>query len=640
MTTRLKPEERARLEESCKSLDEYRDLATRIKADGDDEAARAVYAKAERYLTDVASRVDYAAGAKRIFDDAGLAAGILRGIEGDCQFPAEFIALARGYKAVLDDDSRVGELLEQGAEFAMTGEEHLDLASGYLELRGDREAAAASYRAALPELSDRQRLLDVARSIANDLGDRDLAREVYAKAESRIANAGDLVKLALGALDELGDEALAGEIFERAEEKMSNTADFINLAGHLVERLGDAARAAAAYRKGLDGTGDYATLSTLLDAVAAKLPKSDLVAETLAKMEGAAATAAELLRLNERTIELTRDRESGRRLLLAAENRVAGLNEMRAVAEAVARDYRDDDEWNRRLAVKLEKREANQTLYAEFQAREKQCVSPKQVMALAAEVMEKLDDAFYARKLLAGVEQAFAGGDIDFSLYRKLIDAVDRGIGDGEWAARLLDAAATEVTDFSGVKQLVDAARALRDQRTGRALAAKYLDACIEALPSPAKAPESIRAARLRLDALGDAAGALALIARAAQSASSHLDLATLGRLALDAGDRAMSDELFDKALASCAGESLRLAQLVRRLRGYGIDDAAVRALYEKGGAAAHGLERLRWAEGILDLFGDREWARRAYDETEGALDDAALPAYRASRRHRLEGRL
>ncbi len=632
----------ARVEENCKSLEDYRDLAEKVKKTGDAETAGTVYAKAERYLSDVSSRVEYAAGAKEILGDTELAAKILAELESDCQFPAEFVALAQGFKTILDDDSQIDSLLQQGADFAMTGEEHLDLAKGYFELKGDREAAGSSYRSALADINDREKLLEMARSIATDLDDRDFAKEVYAKAEGKITSPGDLVKLGLSILDDLDDKEYVGEIFGRAEQKMANALDLIGLAGQYINRLEDGDRAAAVYRKGLEKTDEYAGLSSLLDAVTGKLSDSPLVGEILAKMEHKAESTVELLKLNDKVAQLMDDKEFSRRLLGAGEDRVSSLNELKAVVEAVSRDFGDDDVWNQRLAQKLQKREANQALYTEFQGREKSCKTPKQTMALASEIMDKLDDAFFARKLLAGVDEAFSSGTtLDFSLYRKLIEVVDSGIGDGDWAAQLLDKAAGKFSDFSGVKQLVDTASSLTNPENGRKLATGYLESYASALPEDVGTSDLLRLGRLRLDALGDAESVVTLVRKATESTANHLDLVSLGKLAADAGDDVLASECYEKAVVACSGAG-QLMQISRRLRSYGATDDTLRNLYQKGEKAGfEGLDKLHWAEGIIDLFNDRDWARRAYDAIKDNLNnDTTRATYNASRKHRLERRL
>ena len=72
---------------------------------------------------DFDSTVAYAEGAAEIFEDKEWGGEILEEVESDCQFTKEFVALAGAYKNLAGDDEKVGELMEQAEEFAMTGEE-------------------------------------------------------------------------------------------------------------------------------------------------------------------------------------------------------------------------------------------------------------------------------------------------------------------------------------------------------------------------------------------------------------------------------------------------------------------------------------------------------------------------------------
>jgi len=61
--------------------------------------------------------------------------------------------------------------------------------------------------------------------------------------------------------------------------------------------------------------------------------------------------------------------------------------------------------------------------------------------------------------------------------------------------------------------------------------------------------------------------------------------------------------------------------------------ESVQRKLYEMGNdSLVDPVARLRWAEGILQLFSDREWATKVYQGLEGAFSDVtAEAAYRNS---------
>ena len=49
-------------------------------------------------------------------------------------------------------------------------------------------------------------------------------------------------------------------------------------------------------------------------------------------------------------------------------------------------------------------------------------------------------------------------------------------------------------------------------------------------------------------------------------------------------------------------------------------------------------LKKLRWVEGIVTLFKDSDWAKKAYDDLQGSVsDDATRRLVELSRQHHLE---
>jgi len=92
--------------------------------------------------------------------------------------------------------------------------------------------------------------------------------------------------------------------------------------------------------------------------------------------------------------------------------------------------------------------------------------------------------------------------------------------------------------------------------------------------------------------------------------------------------------QLFQKAFDSCQTGN-EAAGLVTSLRKAGMPEAELRTCFARAGEAIGDvLEKIRWAEGILPLFGDETWAREAYDALKGRLasetDRTHLAASRA----------
>jgi hypothetical protein len=225
----------ARVENQCKSVEDFRRLAEGL-LESDREAALALYRKGARYCADLPATAAYAEGALALFGDTEWARRILDEAETECQFTKDFVQLAEAYQRVLNDTERAGAALQQGAEFAMAGDEYQELARGHL-LLGQREAAAEAYGKALKEISDRAELIVLATALATEVGDAALAREAYRKAEGKASSAADAAAIARAVLEGLQDRALAGEIYDRASARFTGPADQSMLAGELLETL-------------------------------------------------------------------------------------------------------------------------------------------------------------------------------------------------------------------------------------------------------------------------------------------------------------------------------------------------------------------------------------------------------------------
>ncbi|MDH3638522.1 MAG: hypothetical protein OES09_08650, partial [Gammaproteobacteria bacterium] len=609
----------------------------------DREAARNTYKKAERLCGDIGAMVDYARGAKSVFGDDEWVAEILGGVEVDCQFPKEFVALAGGYRELLGRDDKVDELLESGAEFAMSGEEYVDLAKGYWELKNDAEQATSFFEKALDEVGDRGQLLDLASMLINELDAKAVAKKFYAKASEKTTVAGDFVKLAQTVAAELVDRDYAAEVYQQAEAKVTGAHDLINLANAITTDLEDTAWATKLFQKALVQTDDFPGLNKLLDAVTASNTSVDeaLARPLLDKLAATAQTTRELIAARDRAMDVLGDQQAGARMLELAEDRVTSLEEMRSLAQAVEQHSPEDNEWNTRVAEKLAKREANQEKYAVIQKRESGCTSSRQLIGLAEEVNRELDDKFYARKLLMAAADALANETFDFSKLRLLIIAVDATLGDSNWLSELYDKAASHCSDFACVAQVARSAVSdVSDTALGESLCRKILRQ-YESSCSNWTFYQAAKFAGAIDRNTGDQEWARKLLNRAETLGGDHLDLAYLGNLAQRLGDQQRAQSLFDRAAGHCQRAS-DAAQLGFRLQRYGLPADKIRNLYlSTKDRMATGLEKLHWAEGILDVFGDETWARDVYEGLSAEFTDPReRTVYLASRQHRLERRV
>lgn len=628
-------------EANCKSIADFVELAqTALTEPADSDYARALLQKAARYCGDIASTVAYAHNVQTLFADTAWAANILGNAETDCQFPKDFVQLAEGFKNVLGNLEKARELLQQGADFAMTGAEHLDIANAYWSVLQDADAATDAYKKALSDINDRNQLLSLAKTVAQEVGNKTLAKAIYAKVESKSAAALDLAKLAQAACDDLQDKDYAAEIYARAASKLSGTNDLLMLAGEVLKNLGHRETALALFQKALTGTQDFNGFIKLLDASHEKLADVALARMVLEKAEKAATTTAEFMDIAERTLTILQDTNLATRLLATAEERVTGVDDMRKVTAAVKQHFAENTAWVTQVEEKLEKRIANQAKYAEFQKREESCQTLKHYLTLVDEVMHELADTFYTSKLLSAAEKILEGQNFDFNQYRRLILAIDKHLKHGEWVKRLFDFCAQQCRYFACLRQVArSAATELTDKALGKQLAQTYYhnqERFIGEAATSSVYDYSKLAAAVYED-IADESWAKALLSQAETLKTDHFGLAQLGKLAETLGDNDGAQRLYQKAANLCT-DATQFIQLGWRLRSYQLANESLRNFYGLGMTRLKmPVQQLQWAEGIVDIFADREWAKRVYDQLASSFTtDKQKVLFNASRKHKL----
>ncbi len=632
-----------KVEERAKTLGDYLNLAKTLVSAGSRESARDLYRKAERHLDGMDDRVAYARGFMEIFDDPAGARQILDNAETDCQFPKDFAALAAGFKSILDDSDKVAEqLMEQAAEFAMSGEENRDLGLAYWELMADRDKSVEAFGKALSDLNDKGQLLDLGGFIAAKVGAADLAKRFYAKAEQKMSSAGERLKLAEAVISDTGDKAYAAEVYARAADSLTQPNDLMAVAADVAARLGDTARATAIYRKEMTAMADLGQHLKLLEAVNAKLGDQDFAREIMDKASELASGTPAFLDLAKRSSEVLADADLARRLLQTAEEQVTSVGEMKSVVTTVKSLFADDANWVQIVEEKLVRREANQAKYAVFQEREKAADSAVKTLKLADAVMAELEDRFYARKLLLDAQTKLDEEGWDFAKVRKLVAGVGRHLGDTDWATRLLKDAAVRSQGFANLSLIAEAAAELvPDPAQAKTLVSELLAGWEQRLVAqPSRSPydfSKLAAVKGRLLQDSEAAAALLAqaVAEAEQQGSGPLVYAELARVARDLGLVDQVKALTDQALACCDSAGAA-RQLANRLLETGFGPEQVRGLYAAvKPRLTETAERLAWADSIVDLFRDRAWAARELGELAATAQGELARAVQTSQRRR-----
>jgi len=544
------------------------------------------------------------AGAKDVLDD----------VSGNAMFTSDFICCALGYKA-LGDAGKAEDMLGQGSDFAMSGEEKVAVGVGQMLVSGDAAAAAKTLTGALKEISTTEELYGLAKVVTGEIKDAALAGDIFEKIKGKCGRAADFARLAKTVAADLGDKAKAVAIIDEGAAKYSSAGDMITLSGAMGEI--DPAAAGALYDKALNSANDFNALMAVLDAAKGNEAFTKAV---LAKGSSLAKGSVDLLKLADANADIG-DVAGVTLMLDQAEEGVANLDEMRKVVEAVNKHAAGDAARVARVQEKLAKREANQAKYVDIQNAEGLCKTVKQLIALAARIMEELEDAAYATKVLSAAEDKLRADGFSFARFKPLILAVDL-LGDKAWLGKLLEESVTASTDFVWFRDVVlTSARDLRDIEFGRARAKTMIDGRIA--QSGDNPYDWTKLAELSQVALNDVGGASNLLAEAAKRAKDHFALALIGKLFAEIGDESTATAMYRKAAETCATPAAAV-QLGKRLREYGMANEEIGAYMDVAGSKlAAAADKLRWAEGVSDLLLDPDWAARAYATIAGDFSDA-----------------
>lgn len=544
--------------------------------------------------------------------DAGAKAG-LDDSAGNAMFTNDFVCLAMGYKA-LNDAGKAAEMLGQGQDYAMSGEEKVAVGVAQMLVSGDAAAASKTLSGALKEISTTEELYSLAKVVACDIKDTALAGQIYDKIKTKAGRAADFARLAKTVAADLSDKAQAVAIIGEGADKFGTPADLIALSGAMAEI--DPAAAGALYDKALASAKDF---NALMQVLAAAKGNPEFARTVLTKAGAVASASTDLIQLADVYADLG-DTAGVTEMVTKAEDGVANLDEMRKVVEAVNKHLSADTARVARVAEKLAKREANQAKYIEFQNEEDKAKTAKQFIAIADRVIAELADQGYASKLLAAAEEILRADGFHFSRFKPLVLAVDR-LGDKDWLAKLLDESVAASGDFVWFREIVlTAAREFKDTAFGKAKARAYLEG--RASQSGDNPYDWTKLAQTAQVALGDAAWASNLLAEAAKRAKDHFALAQIGKLFADLGDASTAKAMYAKAVAACtSGEGC--VQLASRLNVYRIAKAEIGELMSAcAGKLTSANDKLRWAEGVSDLLLDSAWAAKAYAAIAGAFGD------------------
>ena len=608
----------SKVDEKAKSLDDYRKLVRKLIDSGEKEMGKTFFKKAERYCSGIEESIAYASDVKNIFDDQDWALSILEDNETSCQFPKDFALLASGFKEISGSTERIQPLMQQAADFAMTGEEQLDLGNGYWDLLQDKEAATTAYEKALPDLNDKTQLLELATRIGAKIGDNELAKKVFAKVEEKSSGAGELKKLAQTVLESMHDKAYAADIYLRAAEGMNQPNDLMAIADDLVVQLDDKEKATDIYRNAFGVMESFGQYIKLAEQVDEKLGDKEFAREILTRTMDTASGAPELISAGGKIMAILKDSDMARPVLERAEEQVTSVGELEDVISAIEEHFPEDSEWLKLTNEKLELRKANQEKYAAFQQREEQADTFIRLIQLSDDVMQELQDPFYARKLLTLAEKMMMDQGFNLNQASTLVEAINTHLQDKDWSFKLLNRMAEACTRFSEVRETANVSiQNLGDD--GIEQAKIYFKDWEQKISKrdDVNGYDYTKLANAVFEDIGDEIHAKTLLQAAAKVGGDRFFWAHIGHLCNRLNEERQAEKCFRKAADSCRTPQ-QAAQLIDRFSEIGVKPELIKELYiglKEHMQAPH--QRLAWAEGIVELFADKQWAVKEFDELE-----------------------
>jgi len=621
-----------------KTVEQFVDLAAQLAQQGSIEQAKSVFAGGKRHLDSVPDAVNYARRALALFDNREQANELLSDAEMDCQFPADFTALASGYSEILQDSDKVDELLSEAADSAMEGSEFLDVGFGYWRLKQDGDSAKNYFEEALSDISDRTKLTEVASFIADEILDKALARRYYEKAAQKIVTPADFVKLGEEIWNKMADREYACELFNLAESKMANAGDLVSLAETIMATVADTAMVESIYQKAALSIDGYPGLKRIYESQLKTVNHPQIGREVLSRMKTLAETSGELLEIFDYASADAANLDFSRTILSAAEQLAAGPADFESVLSHARENFPNDRTWHNDLEDKLERRKANQAKYADFLKKEKTADSAVQCMRLARAIMSELDDTAYARKMLDRSAELMHKSAFDVSQWQMMLDIAASDLKDEELVRKIALEASESCNGFSSAYQLIRGLGAVAGANLAEELTRKILSDWDARMEEPM---QRVGFARAVFELLHDAPWASGILERCKTETLSPLEFAQCGVVADKTGNESQALDFFETAFSHCS-EYAPVAELENHLRLSGIDFGLRKKLYRSArDSLANESQRLNWSEGILLHFNDREWAKDEYDELAGEIsDETLLAAYRVSRKFRLERRI
>lgn len=599
----------------CKTVSDFTKISQDIiKETGDKETAKIVYKQGENKIDGVEEVYNYCLGIFELFEDIKWIEQLLEDIETEAQFTKDFILLATSYKNFCKDDEKAYELLQSAKDYAMTGQENIELAMSYWNLFKDKDSAQKGFEKGLKDITDKQQLLDLAKRIAVEIGDFDLAKKFYSQAEIKMTSAKDYNLLAQEIINNLNDKDYAEQIYLRTVEKLNDPKDLMNLATEVVKNLNNKELVKSIYSKALDTIDKFSSIVELVQEIKNNQIDDEFVLKVLDKGKTLASGTNDNIKLSIKYIELLNDYETAEVILLEAEEIVTNLDEMKDVNSVVKQYFTNNQEWVKRVDDKLKKRQDNQNTYDAFQKRENSATTLKDLLVVVDEMMNQLDDKYYAKKLLSKAEGMLEKEFLNLDKYANLLSAILKHTQDEDWCIKIVERIAKEriyfVYELDKLFSIIK--KVLKDETKAnnlieRILKFKLINSVNENFNFYVKLSELILVHLYNKDWAKD------IIKIAEKKAETHLDWCNLAFLAKKLDDISTSNKFLQNAINLCKDYKTGF-ELIEKMKVLGFSDDIIKSTYNSlKDQLRNKQDKIEWVDGIINLWSDKIWAEKEY---------------------------
>lgn len=426
-----------KLVEQCKSFEGLQDLVNSVLNElGNKEILRMILVNYERKIQGVENIIEFATMIKKYLEDETWAVIVVEECESEAKFTKEFIALAKYYNS-FSQEEKAKEMLNQAQSFATSGEEILSVGFAFWEMFEDSTMIRIAIEKAYKDIKDRKELIRLAEFSSQKLTDKDLTAKILQVIESKSSSIGEFIEFVNVHSKLIDDENQLLNYYSDKQKQLNDPNGLIELGLDLSKRTSNTEKIIPFFSKALENSHNLDQVLNLAEK-AKELSLVDIVTSALEKSEVLAKLSSDFLKVGEKYYHLISSTDKAKKCLEIAEKYVASLNDIKAVKELIKKYFADDKDWNERVETKLKKRIEKQNEYDALQKYENELKFIVDYLKLAEDIMLKLDDIYYCRKILQKAEKYLENQPLNIENYLRLVQSILRHTGDANWVQNIL----------------------------------------------------------------------------------------------------------------------------------------------------------------------------------------------------------